>query len=246
MSHITPDTMVRDIVVAWPQTRWVLEHHGVDYCCNGQMPLKAATDRAGANYDRVVADLQQTLASPVGAEVPRDWTRAGLAELADHILDTHHAFMHRQLPRIRAMVKKVMAAHPNHMGMLASLQRVFEALREEIEVHLMKEEQVLFPYIKELDRMVAGQTPFSPMHCGSVANPIGQMEHEHDSAGAALAEMRRLTSNYVLPPDACPTFAELYQSLQELEADLHEHIHLENNILFPGAVAAEKTVGRDS
>lgn len=242
MTRIAPDTVVRDIVVTWPQTRRVLERHGVDYCCNGQMALRVATDRAGADYDQVVADLGQAMAAPPDSGVARDWAQAGMAELADHILDTHHVFMHREMPRISRLLETTMAAHRPHAEMLAAVQKVFASLRAEIEMHLMKEEQILFPYLKELDRMASGQTPFVPMHCGSVANPIGQMEHEHDNAGEALAAMRRLTSNYTLPADACPTFAELYESLKRLEADLHEHIHLENNILFPRAVQVEASV----
>lgn len=123
--------------------------------------------------------------------------------------------------------------------MLASLGAVFAGLKEEITRHLMKEEQVLFPYILALDARAAEGGPLPVLHCGSIAAPIAQMEHEHESAGAALAKMRAITSAYALPSDACPTFAALFEALQTLEADLHAHIHLENNILFPRALALE-------
>lgn len=150
--------------------------------------------------------------------------------------------MKKQMPRIDALLDTVLAAHRPHADMIMAMRRVFDSLRMEIDEHLMKEEMILFPYIKQLDAMAANREPFSPMHCGTVANPIRQMQHEHDSAGAALAELRKLTSDYTLPGDDCLTFAELYQSLQELEADLHEHIHLENNILFPKAIQIEDTL----
>lgn len=239
---ISGTTAVRDIVVAFPQTRRVFEAFGVDYCCNGQMELGAAVQRAGADYARLVRELEEAVRRPVGERPGRDWSGAGLDELARHILDTHHAFMRRQMPRIDRLMDTVTCAHRAHADMLIELRRVFDTLRLEIDAHLMKEEAILFPYIQRLDAMVGGREEPEPMHCGTVANPIRQMEHEHDSAGNALAEIRSLTDNFTLPADACPTFAELYQSLQELEADLHEHIHLENNILFPKAIQAEAAV----
>ena len=114
----------------------------------------------------------------------------------------------------------------------------------ELATHLLKEEDVLFPYIKEMDAQVAASGTAAPMHCGSVQDPIRQMEHEHENAGEVLARMREITGNYTLPADACPTFAALYELLARIEADLHEHIHLENNILFPRTVAMEAKAGK--
>jgi regulator of cell morphogenesis and NO signaling len=242
MTVITEDTTVREVVVAYPQLRRVLERHRVDYCCNGQMKLKAAAQRAGVDYVRLVADLKQAITAPLESEAGRDWSRASMGELAGHIVQKHHAYLRQQMPRVDALLDTVMAAHRPHAEMLMSMRRVFDALRAEIDAHMMKEEMVLFPYIKRLDDMAGRREPFAPMHCGTVANPIGQMQREHDSAGVALAELRRLSADYTLPADACPTFAELYKSLQDIEADLHEHIHMENNILFPRAISTEATL----
>ena len=239
MTDIDRQTPVRDIVVKQPRTRRLLEQRGIDYCCNGQMPLGQAAERAGVDAGALITELREAIESPPERDDERDWSGAPLADLADHIVETHHAFMRRQMPRIDRLLTTVTAAHPPHARMLMALRGTFDRLRTEIDEHLMKEEMVLFPYVRQLDAMTSDQAPFEPMHCGTVANPIRQMEHEHDAAGEALAELRSLTAGYTLPDDACPTFEELYQSLQELEADLHEHIHLENNVLFPRALEAE-------
>ena len=243
MITIAPETTVRDIVVAYPQARRLFEAQGIDYCCNGGMTLTAAAKRAGQDYVQLVSAVEQLIQQPPPGDIGRDWSQAPLAELVDHILDTHHAFSRKQLSRIDGLLTTVAGAHRRHAEMLLAMRQVFDRLHMEIEQHLLKEEMILFPYIKQLQPMIAGFEPYVPMHCGSVARPIEQMQHEHDSAGAALSELRRLSSGYALPPDGCPTFAELYQSLQELEIDLHEHIHLENNILFPRAMQAERSFG---
>jgi regulator of cell morphogenesis and NO signaling len=148
--------------------------------------------------------------------------------------------MREQLPRLQDLLAKVLKAHgPKHGTMLNPLQGTYNSLRQEIEQHLMKEEQVLFPYIRQIDEAASRGKPAPEMHCGSVQNPIRQMEHEHDNAGNALSRMRQLTDNYTLPGDACNTFRALYDGLQALEDDLHQHIHLENNILFPKAIKLE-------
>ncbi len=247
MKNIHENTTIRDIVVAFPQTRRVFERLGLDYCCGGQTEIKVAVEQAGFEYETVLAHLEKA-ACERNETTPseQNWQEAPVADLVDHIFSVHHAFLRRQFPRINGLLDTVISAHKPHAEMLQSLQRVYIGLRDEIENHLMKEEMILFPYIRQLDDMSAGRQSFVPMHCGSVANPIGQMEYEHTSAGEALAKLHALSSDYTLPTDACPTFAELYQSLRDLEADLHEHIHLENNILFPRAIEVERTLAASS
>jgi regulator of cell morphogenesis and NO signaling len=148
--------------------------------------------------------------------------------------------MREALPRLDNLLNTVIGAHgARHGDMLRALRTTFAGLRQEIEMHLMKEEQVLFPYIRQMEESVSRSGAVPPMHCGTVRNPVRQMEAEHENAGEALASMRSLTEDYTLPADACPTFAALYEGLQDMEADLHEHIHLENNILFPRAEQME-------
>jgi regulator of cell morphogenesis and NO signaling len=238
-------TTVGELAANYPQTRKILEKWGIDYCCGGKLDLKTAAQEKLVNLDMILAELTDAIEKPVPKESQeRNWTQAALTELADHIEEKHHTFMKEQLPRLSMLLAKVKKTHgEKHGEVLAELEDVYISLREEIEMHLMKEEKILFPYIRQIEGYAKGTGPQPQMHCGSVANPISQMELEHDSAGHALERMRELTNNYAMPQDGCNTFAELYEGLAAMEADLHEHIHLENNILFPKAVELENSIG---
>jgi regulator of cell morphogenesis and NO signaling len=236
---------VGELVAQYPQTRKVLEKLGIDYCCGGKHDIRTAAAEKSVNLDTVLAALNEAIQTTQAQEVSeQNWTTATLAELADHIEAKHHTFMKEQLPRLSLMLAKVKRAHgDNHGQMLTELEDVYLSLREEIEAHLMKEEQILFPYIRQIEAYAVQKGPRPQAHCGTVANPITQMEHEHESAGRALERMRELTNNYVVPDDGCMTFATLYEGLAAMEDDLHEHIHLENSILFPKAIELEAKAG---
>ncbi len=239
---IEKTTTVRDLVVAHPEIRPVLESLAIDYCCGGAKTLEQAAEVAGQDLDRIIQAIEQALteAQDTARTSERDWQKATLTELVDHIEATHHQYVQKALPRLGELFAKVLKAHGTRHGeTLTQLQSTFKALRSEIEMHLMKEEQILFPYIRQMEASLEQTGTVPPMHCGSVQNPIRQMEVEHDSAGEALARMRSITNDYTLPADACATFRALYDGLRKFEADLHEHIHKENNILFPRAVAME-------
>lgn len=238
---ITADQTVAELVVRHPILRETLERLGVDYCCGGKKPLVAAVTEAGHEWTAIRTELQAALASAAGGAPTADWNTAALGALIDHILQTHHVFTRAQLLRLDGLLAKVQDAHgARHGVVLEGLRSVFDDLRAELDAHLMKEEQVLFPAIKGIDAFMSGRDERPAIHCGSVGHPIRQMEHEHDGAGRALAAMRRITADYRLPADACQTYCALYDGLQALEADLHEHIHLENNILFPKATIVER------
>jgi regulator of cell morphogenesis and NO signaling len=162
-----------------------------------------------------------------------------LADLILHITSTHHAFVREESPRIQALAAKVVGVHGTNHAELLQVQQVFSALAEELRVHLMKEEQMLFPYISRMEESVLAGEPAPPAMFGTVANPVRMMMQEHDGAGEALRSLRAITSNYAIPEDVCISYRTLYQALQDFESDLHQHIHLENNILFPRAVAME-------
>lgn len=239
---IDKTTTVRDLVVGHPETRQVLESLGIDYCCGGGSKLTDAVAEARLDLADVVKTVEQAVANAEQPEsIPeRDWQAASLTDLAEHIESTHHVFMKQALPRLGDLFAKVLDAHgPKHGDMLTPLQTTFRALRSELEMHLMKEEQVLFPYIRQMEASVKQTGRVPQMHCGTVQNPIRQMVAEHENAGEALARMRSVTGDYALPEDACPTFRALFDGLRDVEADLHEHIHLENNILFPRTEAME-------
>ena len=238
---LRPEQTVAEIVLRHPRLRMRLEQLGVDYCCGGKKQLAHAVKDAGLDLKTVLADLEQALLRKQAAAPATDWTAVPLTVLADHILVTHHVFTKTQLARIDALLAKVQNAHRSRYGsMLDSLRSAFDPLRAELEAHLMKEEEILFPAIKGIDGFLSGRNGRPFVHCGSIAHPIRQMEHEHDGAGSILADMRGITDNYRLPDDACQTFAALYEALEALEADLHQHIHLENNILFPASVSQEQ------
>jgi regulator of cell morphogenesis and NO signaling len=243
--EITRDRSVSDLVVQYPQLRPQLEKLGIDYCCGGQRSFGEAVRTAGLDWNVTVKTLEAAWNS-ARKEVPAtDWNAEPVSALVDHILDKHHTFTREQLSRLNELLQKVKRAHgAQHGPLLNQLQEFFDALAAELSEHLMKEEQILFPAIKGIDAFVSAGGERPEFHCGTIDNPIRQMMLEHDNAGDVLAEMRRLTGSYQLPADACPTFEALYDGFQALEADLHEHIHLENNILFPKSLAQEKTMNR--
>ena len=234
---ISLDTSVGDLAAERINRTRIFESFGIDYCCGGRESLAEACLRAGCSPEVVVQALlvADREADRTSGENPTDWRNASLTELTTHIVATHHAFMKSELPRITELLAKVRNAHEEQHPELADLAQVFGTLRAEIEGHLRKEEQVLFPLIQEMEaKREAGSA-----HCGSVNNPIRVMEHEHDNAGAALEKMRELTLGFRVPADACNTYAALLDGLAAMERDLHEHIHKENNILHPRAARLE-------
>jgi regulator of cell morphogenesis and NO signaling len=237
---IDPDRSIGDLAGERLGRIEVLERHGIDYCCGGPATLAEACRKAGCEPRDVVADLERSdrEATSAPAAATRDWRAASLTDLTDHIVAEHHAFMKRELPRLGDLLAKVLAAHGERHPELRDVARVYRGLRDEIEAHLGKEEQVLFPLIQQMERTgEAGRA-----HCGSVENPIAVMEREHASAGEALATLRRLTGGYAMPADGCATYRALLEGLAAMERDLHEHIHKENNILHPRAARLEASL----
>jgi regulator of cell morphogenesis and NO signaling len=227
------DLTVGELVRQHPARSRVFEAFQIDYCCGGKVPLAEACARKGLDPQSVLELLQQADA-PDAALVDAD--RLSLCELADHIEQTHHAYLRRELPRLDFMTEKVARVHGEREPRLAVVRGAFVALREELAHHMMKEEQILFPIIRQMES--TGSAGAS--HCGSVANPIRQMEHEHDNAGCALATMHDATDGYQPPEWACNTFRALYDALAQLQRDMHQHVHKENNVLFPKAIALEQ------
>jgi len=240
---VTTEKTVREWVLAQPGATRVFEKLGIDYCCGGNKSLQEACQVANLVLDDVVNSLAAAEQSAQQSRAPcgsGNWQTDPLADVIAHITSTHHKYTREELARLGPLFAKVCSVHGQNHPELLEMQEIFHALAQELTMHMMKEEMVLFPYMIRMEEAVVQKEPILPAPFGSVQNPVASMEHEHDSAGSALRSMREASNGYVPPPDACISFQTLYKALAEFEADLHQHIHLENNILFPRAIAMER------
>jgi regulator of cell morphogenesis and NO signaling len=234
MPMITEKT-VGQWVAENPGAARIFEEAGIDYCCGGQRSLSEACSQARVPLEQVRERLEQAPAAPG----ERDWMAASQSELVEHIVAKHHAYVRQELPRLEALIAKVNGVHGKNHPELAQIGRVWAEIVQEMTMHMMKEENILFPYMVELEKAAQGRGPQPVCMFGTVQNPVRMMMTEHDSAGASLRAMRELSADYTLPAEACTSYRVLYEALAAFEADLHQHIHLENNILFPRAVEME-------
>lgn len=233
--EVGSETTVRDLASTNPGAARVFESFGIDYCCGGERSLAQACSAAKVSVEQVIDALGEAPAR----NDDRDWQNASSAELVNHIVEKHHAYVQAEIPRLIALLAKVVRVHMQNHPELKEVQASFQALAEELTLHLLKEERMLFPYIVQLeDAAKSGGRP-APAMLGAVQNPVRMMMMEHDSAGELLRKMRETTNGYTVPQDGCMSYEMLYRALPEFEADLHQHIHLENNILFPRTIALE-------
>lgn len=218
------DINVGDIATELPLATRVFERHGIDYCCGGGTALKVACEKKGLDAEAVLAEIQKELDATTATE--ERWDEAPLDDVITHILETYHRPLDEEMPRLMAMADKVLEVHRDKAPeTLPELVSVYGALKSELEEHMAKEEQILFPMIQR------GQ--------GAMADgPIAVMQQEHDSAATALRRLRELTNDYTVPDEACNTWRALWHGLKALEESLHRHIHLENNVLFPRALGS--------
>jgi regulator of cell morphogenesis and NO signaling len=231
MTLIAPDSTLAELVTADPSLARELERRGLDYCCGGTRTLHQACTAQELDADTVVEELMAA-----SRRQPADeWATMDAIHLVDHIESTHHRYLWDELPRLSLLVAKVCDVHGGRHLELYDVAECVAELRADLEPHLLKEERVLFPMIREL--AVATSPP--AFQCGSIRNPVSVMMREHEQVGELLARLRRFTRQYQPPPDACASFTSLYEGLRELEADTHLHIHKENNVLFPRVTAME-------
>jgi regulator of cell morphogenesis and NO signaling len=227
---ITLESRVGQLVVEKPNRARVFQQFQIDFCCGGGIPLSAACERKSVDPQVVLAELLLADNMPDAGSEP-DWSKERLSVLVDNIVSTHHAYLRKALPNLGAMAEKVYRVHGENHPELLNLLEVFSALYAELDSHMYKEENILFPAVKQIE---LGALP--PQAGAQLFGPISVMEAEHESAGRALEELRRITSDYTPPEGACNTYRGLFAGLEELERDLHWHIHKENNILFPRAL----------
>jgi regulator of cell morphogenesis and NO signaling len=233
---IAPETTVAEIATSAPATIRIFQDHQIDYCCGGRKPLEQACAARGLNLDTLLHELQAAVAPVAGEPV---WANEPLTALVRHIQARYHEPLRLELPRLEAMLDKVVSRHGDHLPeTLLPLQRAFNQLQGELLLHMTKEDRVLFPFIVRLE---SGEEVPSEDALQWIQSPIAAMEADHDEAGRALAFIRDVTGSFAPPEWACPTFRGLYYGLSQLEADMHVHVHLENNILFPRAARLTAT-----
>jgi len=228
---------VGELVVERPARAKVFESLGIDFCCGGRKTLEQACHEQAMDpkiVQNVLNMFDNQAASTSGAET--DWSVVSLTELVTHIEATHHAYLKREFPQLGAWVKKIGARHGEHDPRLVKLASVFDAFVTELTSHMEKEETILFPLCRILEE---GSFNSVNSHCGSIQNPISAMLAEHDDAGEALEQMSKLTDGFTAPADACNTFRAMLDGLAQLRRDMHQHVHKENNILFPKAIELE-------
>ena len=225
-----------DIVSRDSRAGAIFDRYGLDYCCGGARSLAERCAQRGVSIVEVLSALEAL--EPVARERADD----DPAALVDYIVSRHHAYVRTSLPVIQTHLAKVVAAHGANHPELGGIDATFSTVAKELSLHMVKEEQVLFPYIRALAEAARGDGPPPPDMFGTVQNPIRMMEIEHQEAADGLAAIRGLSGDYQLPDDACATYRMVFEELSAFERDLHTHVHLEDNVLFPKAVELESKV----
>jgi regulator of cell morphogenesis and NO signaling len=238
---IQASTKLGDLVNDHPQLAPALERMQLDYCCGGQRTLAAACAEADIDVGEAVDTLARTaLAAPTSTSTLPDLVNLTPSALADHIEQTHHAYLRGELPRLAELAERVLAVHGDRHPELAEVQDAFEVLRADLQPHLVREEQILFPLIREIDAALRADGWVN----GEVKNPVGVLQDDHEQVGALLARLHELTNSFTTPEDGCASYRALCDGLRRLADDTHLHVHKENNILFPAAIEHERRLHR--
>jgi regulator of cell morphogenesis and NO signaling len=226
---ITEHTLISEIATLLPSSVRVFQRVGIDFCCGGKRPLADVCDDRRLSFTAIASEIEASAASWPADD--RDWRQATLTELANHIVATYHARLREEMPRLEELAGRVLRVHSTRAPRLLSrVEAIVLELSADLNEHMRKEELVLFPAIRAMEagEFVPGAIPISA--------PITAMEQEHDHAGALLAELRAITNGFTVPEWGCATVRALFEGLAGLERDMHVHVHLENNVLFPGAL----------
>lgn len=217
----------------------VFKKLGIDFCCGGKKTLSEISKKKGISIEKLKADLDSVSSAEITSG-GLDFDKVKLDFLSDYVINAHHAYVRENIPFILELANKVARVHGVNHPEVVKVAEVFSRIAKDLSLHMTKEEVILFPYIKELVNAERTGIQVDLKSFGSVTSPIHVMEMEHEQAGEDLVEIRELTSGYALPVDACNSYTILYKKLEEFENDLHKHVHLENNILFPKAIKLEK------
>jgi regulator of cell morphogenesis and NO signaling len=236
----TLDMTIRDIVADDFRAAAVFQRHGIDFCCKGNRSVEEACRGGSVSAERILAEVADATAAPA-AGGPR-FNSWDVGMLAAYIVANHHAFVRQAMPILQTHTRKIAAVHGAAHPELREVAALIEGIAEEMASHMMKEEEILFPYVTGLGPASRGEAAHPSAPFPTVSNPIRMMEMEHESVGDATARIRALTDGYRIPEDACTTYRICLQELEAFERDLHEHVHLENNILFPKAKRLEAEI----
>jgi regulator of cell morphogenesis and NO signaling len=234
MSELLNKTLAQ-IVTGNHQAATVFEKYHLDFCCKGKRPLSEAINEKQLPVEEVVKELNEVLGTSANKEAAL-LNYINLSQLCDYIVDTHHAYVRQSSTQIGLYLEKISGKHSGRHPELVEILQLFTTIKEEMNDHMFKEENILFPRIKELEKHFAEKLPLALPAFSYIEAPIAMMEQEHENAGSLLEKIREKTNNYTAPADACTTYRVAFASLQAFEADLHQHVHMENNILFPRAV----------
>lgn len=220
---------IGDIVSRFPKASEIFKAYNIDFCCGGDRPLSQAMEEQHLNQREVLDKLEEKYEELRNMQLEEiDFRKLSMTELIDHIMNTHHVFVKTELPRISDLIVKILRVHSVEHGQdLLQVHKLFSNLRMEMEQHLIKEEEILFPKIKEYEQNPSDQL------LAEITSVMEETENEHDGAGDLIKSLRKVTNGFTAPNDGCTTFALTYKKLEEFESDLFQHIHLENNILFP-------------
>ncbi|MBX9689576.1 MAG: iron-sulfur cluster repair di-iron protein [Candidatus Obscuribacterales bacterium] len=232
------NSTVGQLVVEKPLRACVFEQLGIDYCCGGKLSLAEACKIKGLDFESVKEKLA-AVDKLDGASPERDWSKETLKSLTEHIIEKYHQPLRLELSRIANLTEKVAKAHGQNHPEMIELKKIFGIFKTELEFHMQKEEMILFPGIVAME---SSESPRAFGCGGGIEHPIQVMTLEHDDAGAFLCKLRKLSNDYIAPADACNSFKVLLYSLAQLESEMHQHVHKENNILFPRAIALQEQV----
>lgn len=235
--NITKENTVAEVVTYNIKTADVFKKHGIDFCCGGGISIEKACEKHNVSFEEMEKELLN-INNPISNAYNYDSWK--LDFLVDHIENIHHSYVTENTPIVLQYAAKVAKVHGHNYTEVVEINRLFNEVAQELAAHLKKEELILFPFIKQLVKADKEGVKANQPHFCTVNNPIAMMEEEHENAGDILKEIKKLSNNYTPPEGACNTFKALYAKLDEFEQDLHQHIHLENNILFPKAILLEK------
>lgn len=236
--EISTQSIIGDLVAQDYRLASIFSQHGIDFCCNGNRSIEEACKNLQLDTDLIIQQLQTT--TQLSTNPSEDYNSWSLDDLADHIIETHHHYVTRKIQEILPYLQKIVDVHGPQHPELIEVQQLFLQSAADLSQHMKKEELILFPFIRKMTHTQRQNLSLTAPMFGTVENPIAMMHEEHDHEGERFRQMAKLTDDYTPPADACNTYRTTFALLQEFEKDLHLHIHLENNILFPKAIELEK------